>query len=198
MKKINLFIVGLVAMLAFGTSVLAEDTVSLSCKDKEIAPGESTNCSITLNSTSGVTGVNVTLEVGEHLSVSNPVGNTGWTKMNSTATTFEFQSAKAVTGKSEVFSFTLTLDKSAADIQEGTCGDLCISAATITVGDTPQKLSIIKGSGTCFIPTVVEKTTDPKNPETGAFANYALIAGVAAAAFGAIIIARKSAKFYRV
>ena len=197
MKKISLFVVGLVAMLGFGTSALAADTVSLACTNKEIAPGESTTCTISINSTDKVTSTKFTLDTSKYLTVSNVKANSLWTDMKAVAPTYSFESATGTTGKAEVFSFTLTLSKEAANLPDGDCGQLCIDSAFFNDTTVPGQLT--KGStGTCFMPTIVEETPDVKNPETGAFANYAIILGVAAVAVGSIIVARKSNKFYRV
>ena len=199
MKKINLFIVGLVAMLGFTTSAMAADSASLSCTNKEIAPGESTNCTITINTTTSVTSAIVELDTSEYLTVSEVTPGTGWTDMKAVAPKYSFESATASTGSKQLFSFKLTLSKAAENIDAENCGQLCIQTLTFNSGDDAVKVQPVKGStGTCFLPTVVEKTTDPKNPETGAFANYAIILGVAAIAVVSIIGARKATKFYRV
>ena len=197
MKKVSLFIVGLVAMLGFASSVSAADTATLKCVDKEIAPGESTTCTVSINTAAATTAAKVTLDVSAEISISNVKAGTGWTDMKAVAPTYSFEHTTGTTGLAELFSFTLTLSKDAAEkIDEENCGQLCIDTVTFNGGNATQ---LMQGStGTCYLPTIIEKTPDPKNPETGAFANYAVIFGVAAVAVVSIIAARRSTKFYRV
>ena len=93
--------------------------------------------------------------------------------------------------------FTLTLSTEAKNLPEGNCGQLCISTLLFnqtTPADLPD-------SGVCFGPTVDKSECteeDCPTPDTGAFANYAILGGVSLVALVAIIAVSRKKKFYRI
>ena len=213
-KNINLLIIGVLAVFGVIFGVKA-DSLSLSCDKTEIAIGESTNCTVTGDfSVAYASGV-VTIDVSEHLAISNVKAGAaaGWSVDASTTSgnKYGFKATNSTvgttTGSRQMFSFTLTLKDSAKKLSAGeSCGNICISAATFTpVGGS--SVSWTKSNlGTCYAPTYVvcqgsgctPAPSTPENPKTGEFTDYVLIGGVVVVALIAIIIARKGNKFFEV
>lgn len=205
MKKINLLIVGIIAMFGVMFAVQAQG-VTLACDKTTIGIGESTNCTVTIETEAVVTDTVITLDSSKYLIVTAPVANTsaGWsadtTKTNATTGEYAFKNTAGSSNTSQVFSFTVTLSEEARNLSaDDECGQLCISAVTFNNG-TATMGSIIKGTGTCFAPTIREDECvgESCNPQTGAFMNYLLIVGVGLGAIAVILIVRKTSKFYRV
>ena len=208
MKKINLFIVGIVAMFGVMFAVHAEPSATLQCDKSTIGIGESTNCYVTIQTDSAISDTVITLSSSKYLIVSSPVANSkaGWVadaeKTKTSTGEYAFKNTSGGTTSSQVFSFTVTLSEEAKKLSaEDDCGQICISAVTFNNG-TATMGTILQGTGTCFAPTVREEecteNCDPKNPETGAFMNYLIILGVGVGAIAAILIVRRTSKFYRV
>ena len=203
MKKINLLIIGFVAMFGFMFTVNAAQGVALSCNKTDIKIGETANCTVSLTGIeSSISATTITLSTSEYLDITNVTANTaaGWSQSTAgtTSTTeYAFNSASGSMG-GQVFSFNVTLNEGAKNLSEGdSCGQLCISAVTL---DGERLAGIIQGTGTCFAPTVVieECVGESCNPQTGTFMNYIIIVAVGAIAIAGILIARRSSKFYRV
>ena len=199
MKKFNLFVIAIVAMLGFSINAKAADGISLACEKTEIKINESTTCTVSVTVDNPIDKAVITLSTSRFLDVSNIVANTtaGW-KYAQTSTdqangVYSFTNTSGKSG--QLFSFTVTLNSNAKELGEkDTCGELCISGARL--GDIT--LTNTKGTGTCFAPTVVIGPPTTENPPTGAFANYAIIAVSILVAGAAVVIARKSTKFFRV
>lgn len=203
MKKINLFLFGLVAMLGFGVSVSAADTAGLSCLKSDLSIGESTTCTVSITTASAVSSASITLKSSEHLIISDAKANdsAGW-QQSAASSSSEYvfnRTVAGAAGKSDVFSFTLTLSESAKNLSKNDdCGNICIAAVTLDKGTVS---GITENSQFCYRPTIVPEEKcegEDCNPKTGAFANYVAIAAVAVIAVGAILVARRSSKFYRV
>ena len=202
MKKLNLFVVAMVAMLGFSMNAKAANEISLSCEKTTLKIEESTTCTVSLTLDTDISVASVRLSASDTLDISNVTPNKalGWTQSTTAATagTYTFNNTAGKSGA--LFSFTVKLNSKAKELgKDDSCGNLCISAATIkdasgNPGATPQ------GVGTCFEPTVVEETCvgEKCNPETGSFANYAIIIASILIAGAAVIVARKSTKFFRV
>ena len=209
LKKICSFIVvGLLAIM-FIPKVSAASGTTLSCQKTDLTIGESTTCTVYVtyeysDSNNAPAAASITLSTNQYLKVSDVTANStlGWaaSPANDTGSTYAFNKTSGATITSgqrfELMSFKITLDQSAKNLGENdTCGDLCISGATI------NSLTISSyDKGSCYLPTVTtEECTGPKcNAETGAFLNYTLIALGVAVAVVAILVARRSNKFYRV
>lgn len=204
MKKFNLFVIAMVAMLGFSMSAKADNGVSMKCDKTTISIGESTNCTVSFTSNVGISTATISLDTSETLDVSNVKANTtaGWAESTSgtskSAGIYAFNNSNTTKPTSgQIFSFTITLNSKAAEIlKKGeSCGQLCINGAEFD----GAKLTNVKGTGTCFAPTVVDEPCEGPdcNPETGSFANYAIIAASIIIAGAAVVVARKSAKFFR-
>ena len=201
MKRINLLIIGIAAMFGFMVSVSAANGVSLTCDKTQVKIGESSNCVVSITSESPVSAATITLSTSEYLIISNIRANTtaGWSASSAgtSGNNYAFNNTTGSTG-GQVFSFNVTLAEAAKNLSEtDDCGQLCISAATFN-GNVIT--GIIPGTGTCFAPVIVDESCvgEDCNPKTGDFMNYAVIGVVGVFAVAAIVIARKSAKFYRV
>ena len=202
MKKINLFVVAMVAMLGFSVNAKAANTIKLECDKTEIKIEESTNCTVSLALDTEINIASVQLSTSETLDISNVTPNKalGWTAstVTSPAGTYTFNNTAGKSG--QLFSFTVKLNSKAKELgKDESCGNLCIAAATIK--NTTNGLEAEpQGVGTCYKPILVQETCEGKdcNPETGSFANYAIIAASIVIAGAAVIVARKSTKFFRV
>lgn len=201
MKKFNLLIIGIVAMFGFMISAKAANSASLTCDKTDVKVGESANCLVSISANAPLSAVTIKLSASEHLGISNVVANTkaGWTASASgtSGNTYSFNNSTGSTG-GELFSFTVTLLESAKQLSEGdSCGQICIVEALF---DGNQIAGITQGTGTCFAPniTVEQCVGENCNPKTGSFMNYIIIGAVTIIAIAAVVIARKSSKFYRV
>ena len=191
-------------MLGFAVNVSAASSLKLSCDKTDIRIGESTVCTVSFTSDTAITSSAFALSTSRYLDISNVKPNTtkGWSSDDSTNPSNGYYAFKITSGtgvaEGDVFSFTVTLNSKAKELGEkDTCGELCISKAVLGSVTTTNA----KGTGTCFMPNVVEDECpegECPNPETGAFANYAIIAASILVAGAAVIIARKSTKFFRV
>ena len=205
MKKTCLFVIGVFALFGFMFSVNAESTLTMSCENNKLKVGQTTNCVVYLTADIAVTNIKITMDPSEHLDLTAVTANSaaGWTKdstgTNEAAYQFAFNSTAAtgVTGRTPLFSFNLTLNEKAKKLSNGDiCGQLCFSSAIL---NNSTQIPIGKGTGTCFGPAVVnDSPTTPDNPETGAFMNYVIIAGVGVLAVAGVVIARRSSKFFRI
>ena len=205
MKKFYLLIASFIAMFGFMLSVsAAEQSVSLECGKYDILIGETTNCAIKVTSDVPVTSIMVQVSTSRYLKIDGLKTQTGWTADASQTTTtstsarYAFTNATGVTGTATVFSFNITLDEGAKNITEGECGQMCISWYVINNEDP---VTVPPSKGVCVNPSFVEppcEDCDPKNPETGAFMNYIIIAGIGVAAIATMFIIRRTNKFYRV
>ena len=215
LKKICSFVVvGLLAVVVM-PKVYAANSVTLSCNDTKIAIGQSTNCTAYLtydytDETLAPKGVVVVLEPNEFLDVTNVKANStlGWQQGTATETAngMQYQFATSnPTGiqsgkKSELFSFTLTLNQKAKNLSDtNACGNLCINGAVVQTASSQVPINT-DDKASCYSPIVtVEECVGPKcNPETGSFLNYALVILGIAVAGVAIVVVRRSNKFYRV
>ena len=205
LKKICSFVViGLFAIL-FMPTVDAASSATLSCAKKDLKIGESTTCTVYMTyefTDVAPSAASVTFSTNKYLDISKVTANStlGWSASGTaTGTQYSFQrtSTTGITSgtRFELMSFTLTLNQNAKNLgSNDTCGDICISEATI------NGVKVDTGtSSSCFGPTItVEECVGSScNAETGAFLNYSLIVLGVGVAFVAILVARRSNKFYR-
>ena len=217
MKKINLLILGIVAMFGFVFTANAAGIAKIECTNPEIRIGESTNCTVSVgyDGTTPIKTAAITLSDSEYLIISDVRASAaaGWQQdLTGTSTTsgrysFINSNQSGIATTSEVFSFTVKLSEEAKKLSStDKCGNLCISKVEVTSATTSAELpfdQILESTqGACYTPVVINEecteNCDPKNPETGAFMNYLIIVGVGIAAIAVILIVRKTTKFYRV
>lgn len=209
-KKFNKILFGFVAMFAFVGLAHAQDSASMKCDKTNLKPGESTICTVTGNtSQTALTSFAATIENSKYLKISNITPNTGWNVDNANtkitdksdqsgqAGVYSFTYSGTVTPNVDIqiFSFTLTLLEEAKNLPDGDCGNICLNAAFFNSGAT------VISNPVCMAPviTVTECTeADCPTPDTGAFMNYAVIAGVSLVALIAILAVNKNKKFYRI
>lgn len=205
MKNLKKFMFSLLVMVVGIGAVKAADVAGIECERTDLKPGESTVCTISLTPTrTDIETFQVKILTSEYLKVSkvNVNVNQGWTPNTNYSNTtdptnltyaFDFKGTVTAGTKMEVFSFTLNLDESAKNITDGECGQLCIDAAWVNTD------KIQTTTNACFNPVIKEECTDEDcPPETGAFANYAILGGGALIALIAILAVSKSKRFYRV
>ena len=200
MKGFKQLLFGLLISILYVGSASAASTAAISCEDTYIRPRESTVCTVTATHDEQVTNAIFSIATSEYLSMSNIQANTaaGWTQDTTATSYYSFNNAGIdISAGSEIFSFTLTLSTEAKNLPEGNCGQLCISTVLFNQS-TPADLP---DSGVCFGPTVDKSECteeDCPTPDTGAFANYAVLGGVSLVALIAIIAVSRKNKFYRV
>lgn len=222
-KNLSLAILGLVAMFGIGVKANAAvsataSTATLSCNKTTINIGESTVCKVSITPVLDGSGeyvnvANFVLAPSEYLIISDitPNSTAGFTRSTAASgNTYAFGTTQTTitTGKTtEVFSFTATLSEEAKNLSStDNCAQICIEAVSLITNlsdSTGTGLLPSTGSnsiGTCYNPVVTEQTCqgDECNPKTGAFMNVAVATGIGVVAIGAIVLARKSNKFYRV
>ena len=201
MKNFKRLLFGLFLSALYVGSVSAESTATITCEDTYIRPGESTVCTVKATHSEQVKNAIFSIDTSEYLSMSDIKANTagGWVQDAGNTAYYSFSNSAGIdaTAGVEVFSFTLNLSTEAKNLPEGNCGQLCISTLLFNQ-TTPANLP---ESGVCFGPTVDKSECteeDCPTPDTGAFANYAVLGGVSLVALLAILIVSKKNKFYRV
>ena len=202
MKKSMAKLIALTFVATFGFGIKAyAGSVSLVCEKDELKKGESTTCTITAQGfTDNIT--SFTAEISSnYLTMSNPIANTaaGFANNGSTNTVINFtRTGEAISGSVSVGSFTMTLSENAQDIGNGTCGSFCLK--NVRVNNTPVDNANESSEGICIEPDfVVEECVGEEcDPNTGAFASYALLGGGALVALVVIMVVRKNSKFYNV
>ncbi len=220
-KNLSLAILGLVAMFGIGVKANAAvsataSTATLSCNKTTINIGESTVCKVSITpvldgSGEYVAATRITLAPSKHLIISDitPNSTAGFTRSTAASGneySFSTTQTTITTGKTtEVFSFTATLSEEAKNLQSlDDCAQICIEGVGLitNLNTNPEYLQPNSSGnvGTCYNPVVTEQTCqgDDCNPKTGAFMNVAVATGIGVVAIGAIVLARKSNKFYRV
>ena len=209
-KKFNKILFGFVAMFAFVGLAHAQDSASMKCDKVNLKPGESTICTVTgQTSQTSLTSFAATIENSKYLKISNINANTGWSidadKTNITEKadktgqtgvyTFNYSGTVTADTPMQIFSFTLTLLEEAKNLPDGDCGKLCLNYAFFNGGGT------VISNPVCMEPVItIDECTeaDCPTPDTGAFMNYAVIAGVSLVALIAILAVNKNKKFYRI
>ncbi len=200
MKNFKKLLFGLLVSVLYLGSVNAESTASITCEDTYIKPGESTVCTVKASHDEEVKSAIFSIATSEYLTMSDIKANTaaGWSYDTTQTNYYLFNNAGAdISAGAEIFSFTLNLSTEAKNLPEGNCGQICISTLLFNQ-TTPVTLP---DSGVCFGPTVDKDECteeDCPTPDTGAFANYALLGGVSLVALIAIIAVSRKNKFYRV
>ena len=220
-KNLSLAILGLVAMFGIGVKANAAvsataSTATLSCNKTTINIGESTVCKVSITpvldgSGEYVSATSIVLAPSQYLKITDitPNSTAGFTRSTASSNnTYSFSTTQtgATTGKTvEVFSFTATLSEEAKNLSSlDDCAQICIEGVSLitNLSTTPEYLQPNSSGnvGTCYNPVVTEQTCqgDDCNPKTGAFMNVAVATGIGVVAIGAIVLARKSNKFYRV
>ena len=192
-------------------SDIAGSLVTVDCNSTKLAVGASTLCTVNVKPTAALAASTTTKSViikasqSKYLTMSEINVNNGFTlvsedikdktKENTIVLTYSGSGLKA-NEKNPIFSFNLKLEDAAANIKDGDCGQICITGAvfdsdTVKVGDDGKACPNI---------IITKQTCEGKdcNPQTGAFMNYAVIAGVASVALITIVISTRKKKFYTV
>lgn len=202
MKKNMIVSLALTMVAAFGFSIKANaGSVSLACEKDELKKGESTTCTITAQGfTDNITSFSAEIS-SNYLTMSNPIANTsaGFANNGSTNTVINFtRTGEAISGSVSIGSFTMTLSEDAQDIGNGTCGSFCLK--NVRINNTPVDNANESSEGICIEPDfIVEECVGEEcDPDTGAFASYALLGGGALIALVIILGIRKNSKFYNV
>lgn len=104
------------------------------------------------------------------------------------------------TKKTAMMSFRLTVENEAKNLSQGECGQVCIEGAEFDANTVKATLKAGDTGKACPNVIITEQkcTGDNCNPDTGAFMNYAMVAGAAGVALVAIAVVTRKKKFYTV
>lgn len=193
-------------------STAAADLVSIECNSYKLAIGASTNCTVYVKPSASLVASTATKTViikasqSKYLTMSSIVANTGFTKVsddisdktlaeNTITLTYSGNDLKEGVRK-DIFSFNLKLEEEAKNLTTGDCGQICITGAMFD----SNKAKVGEKGKACPNIIITEQTCEGKdcNPDTGAFVNYAMVAGAAGVALVAIAVVSRKKKFYTV
>ena len=209
MKKLTKLMAIAVGMLMLPFTVNAEAQFTFDCDKSKLEPGGTTQCVIkaTDHTDEGISSVTVQVmkDSLKYITVNGFVENSTQWSITTKAPESYLYSLKPVVDSagiqaSEVGAYNITLDKDAA----GDCGTICVKVdyidnqgneRTALSGERPEGTTTGDQDYSCEDITI-DKAVTP--PNSGAFADYAVLIGVGALAVGAILLASKKSKFYRV
>ena len=102
--------------------------------------------------------------------------------------------------KIQIMSFRLKVEEAAKDLPQGQCGEICVDGAVFSTDLIKATLTVGDSGKACPNITITEAkcTGDNCNPKTGAFMNYAMVAGAAGIALVVIAVVTRKKKFYTV
>lgn len=212
MKKITKLMAIVVGMLMLPFTVDAAAQFTFDCDDKKLQPGGSTQCVIRMTEATGEgvsqVKIDVIKDTLEYIEVNGFNPNTNWKIKTSVPTlsyTLEAEDVEATKDISAtaVGAYDVTLSKDA----KGDCGTICVKVVYTVPGDSTEYTAIpgtraSDATAGSQDPSCEDITVDgapvEEAPNTGAFADYAVLIGAGAIAVGAILLASKKSKFYRV
>lgn len=201
-------------------SEIAGGKVTVDCDDYKIAVGASTTCTVYVNPDNDVfvalnkTTAVITMSQSQYITINDIKANTteGFSltsdgnvndrTLKSHEIVLDHTGTLTKGKKTQIMSFRLKVEEAAKNLSEGECGEICVDGAvfssdlvkaTLVVGDPDVGKAcpnVIITEQTC--------TGDNCNPDTGAFMNYAMVAGAAGVALVAIAVVTRKKKFYTV
>lgn len=210
LKIASLPLLAIACLFCVSLDARAASTTRLECAKGSIAVGDTTTCTVYMTADfteEAPSGIRVTLNSSQYLKIGTVTANTTYFTIatnNSIAPTdskfstgltlsLNKTTTPVTSGKEfELLSFPVTLAEEAKNIKDAkaSCGTLCIGAVEI---DGSPLTSIVQTTDYCYSPVIHKEDV----PETGSFLNYALIIAGIGLAVVAIVIARRSSKFYK-
>lgn len=199
MRKLSNFALFIGLLLMFPVFAKAEMRFTIECDKTALERGESTTCTYRALgdavSQPGVTEIDAIIRTTADMTIEGFAAANIWTNnSNVTAGSKEgniiLRSAEGV--KTTNFDLGTVTVRLANDAVE--CGAICIEVSRYVQGG-----EVYDANRVCSDFEIVgEPQQQPNNPETGAFASYAVLAGGAALAVTTIAVVRSKNKFYRI
>lgn len=197
---------------------LAGGKVTVDCEKYDLAVGASTTCTVYITPTAGLAAITyakdvfITMSQSKYITINELNANTtnGYSLTSdgniSDRTLASHKIQLKHTGtltegkKTEIMSFRLKLEEAAKGLTAGQCGQLCVDGAEFDTNTIKATLTVGDSGKACPNIIITEQKCEGKdcNPDTGAFMNYAIIAGVASVALITIVISTRKKKFYTV
>lgn len=192
--------------------------VTVDCDNYKIAVGASTNCTVYVNANAALAAVAdqksvvITMSQSKYITINDIVANSanGYT-LDSDGSINDRTLANHLIQlthkgqltegkKTAIMSFRLKLEEEAKNLSEGECGELCVDGAEFSTNAIKATLTAGDNGKACPNVIITEQkcTGDNCNPDTGAFMNYAMVAGAAGVALVAIAVVTRKKKFYTV
>ncbi len=199
MKKVSSFVLLFALLVILPISAKAEVRFTVECDKTSLARGESTICTYRMSKdavdSATVTKLSATAETGDGLTIQGFEIGSLWVGSTTIADgTHQGDinlTSKDVNGISETHAdigiLTVRLDPDATE-----CGKVCINVKSYTQGGNEYT-----GNQECADFTIDGDPTAP-TPDTGAFANYAVLIGGAVLGLTTMAVTRSKSKFYRI
>lgn len=192
--------------------------VTVDCEKTDLAVGASTTCNVFINPSNDVlvaldkAKAVITMSQSTYITINDLKANAaeGFTLTSdgdindrtkkSHEITLNHTGTLTKNKKTQIMSFRLKVEEAAKDLPQGQCGEICVDGAVFSTDLIKATLTVGDNGKACPNVTITEAkcTGDNCNPKTGAFMNYAMVAGAAGIALVAIAVVTRKKKFYTV
>ena len=192
--------------------------VTVDCDNYKIAVGASTTCEVIINPSNDVlvaldkAKAVITMSQSKYITINDLKANAaeGFTLTSdgdindrtkkSHEITLDHTGTLTKNKKTQIMSFRLKVEEAAKDLPQGQCGEICVDGAVFSTDLIKATLTVGDSGKACPNITITEAkcTGDNCNPKTGAFMNYAMVAGAAGIALVVIAVVTRKKKFYTV
>lgn len=192
--------------------------VTVDCEKTDLAVGASTTCNVFINPSNDVlvaldkAKAVITMSQSTYITINDLKANAaeGFTLTSdgdindrtkkSHEITLNHTGTLTKNKKTQIMSFRLKVEEAAKDLPQGQCGEICVDGAVFSTDLIKATLTVGDNGKACPNVTITEAkcTGDNCNPNTGAFMNYAMVAGAAGIALVAIVVVTRKKKFYTV
>lgn len=192
--------------------------VTVNCEKTDLAVGASTTCEVIINPSNDVlvaldkAKAVITMSQSTYITINDLKANAaeGFTLTSdgdindrtkkSHEITLNHTGTLTKNKKTQIMSFRLKVEEAAKNLPQGQCGEICVDGAVFSTDLIKATLTVGDNGKACPNVTITEAkcTGDNCNPKTGAFMNYAMVAGAAGIALVAIAVVTRKKKFYTV
>ena len=192
--------------------------VTVDCGKTDLAVGASTTCEVFINPSNDVlvaldkAKAVITMSQSKYITINDLIANAaeGFTLTSdgdindrtkkSHEITLNHTGTLTKNKKIQIMSFRLKVEEAAKDLPQGQCGEICVDGAVFSTDLIKATLTVGDSGKACPNITITEAkcTGDNCNPKTGAFMNYAMVAGAAGIALVVIAVVTRKKKFYTV
>lgn len=192
--------------------------VTVDCEKTDLAVGASTTCNVFINPSNDVlvaldkAKAVITMSQSTYITINDLKANAaeGFTLTSdgdindrtkkSHEITLNHTGTLTKNKKTQIMSFRLKVEEAAKNLPQGQCGEICVDGAVFSNDLIKATLTVGDNGKACPNVTITEAkcTGDNCNPKTGAFMNYAMVAGAAGIALVAIAVVTRKKKFYTV
>ena len=190
--------------------------VTVDCEKTDLAVGASTTCEVIINPSNDVlvaldkAKAVITMSQSTYITINDLKANSteGFTLTSdgdindrtkkSHEITLNHTGTLTKNKKTQIMSFRLKVEEAAKNLPQGQCGEICVDGAVFSNDLIKATLTVGDNGKACPNVTITEAkcTGDNCNPKTGAFMNYAMVAGAAGIALVAIAVVTRRKKFY--